>query len=206
VRRLGRIVAGAFGWLLAVCGGIIFLGSAATLRRSSATFGTDLFVVFFYLAVTGAGVVLVRVAWPGVFGRIGREMLATLTSMARFSSPLVHGLAVYVAAVPLLAITGEGAILVAAAFALLYAVASPVLIAMRPRLWLNVPLSIVVGIVLIAAIPGTAEALAHKRFGDDWMVMLGPVMLYPVVLGAALLFRIVSRRRRPLPSPAAPSE
>jgi hypothetical protein len=191
MRRAGRAVAGVFGWILAVCGGILFLGTAADLHRGSPTFGPDAFAVGFFLALAVAGAALIHFAWPGVLARIGREIVATATSLARFSSPLVHGLAIYLLALPFLAVTGGASILVAVLFAFVYVVASPLLIALRPRLWLNAPLSIVVGIVLIAALPATTEALTHRRFSDDWMVMLGPVMLYPVVLIAALVFRIV---------------
>jgi hypothetical protein len=196
MRRVGRVLAGTAGWILAVCGGVLFLGSAVDFRRTDSPRGpSDAFAVGFFLVVAVAGVALVRFAWPGLPARIGREIFATFTSLARFSSPLVHGLAIYLLALPFLAVTGGASILVAALFAFVYTVASPLLIALRPRLWLNAPLSIIVGIVLIAALPATTEALAHRRFSDDWMVMLGPVMLYPVVFIAAMAFRIVWKTR-----------
>jgi hypothetical protein len=205
MKRFGRVLAGVIGWTLAVCGGMLFLGSAVDFHRTDSPRGpSDGFAVGFFLAVAVAGVALVRFAWPGLLARIGREILATCTSLTRFSSPPVHGLAIYLLALPFLAVTGGAAILVALAFALAYVVASPLLIALRPRVWLNVPLSIVVGIVLMAALQATTEGLSRRRFGDDWMVMLGPVMLYPVVLVAALVFRIVWKTRGARLAAAAP--
>jgi hypothetical protein len=141
-------------------------------------------------------VLVIRLAWPGQLARLAHRAAAAVTSLAAFSNPLVHGAAIYLVAVPLLAVTGEAAILVAAFCALVYAVVSPVLVSRGRRVWLNAPVSVVVGIVLIAALPATTDALAHRRFGDDWMVMLGPVMLYPVVLVAALALRLVRPPRR----------
>ena len=203
MRRFGRVLAGVIGWILAVCGGILFLGTSTELHRASPTFGPDVFAVGFFLALTVAGVALIHVAWPGLLTRIGREIVATATSLARFSSPLVHGLAIYLLALPFLAVTGGASILVAVLFAFVYTVASPLLIALRPRLWLNAPLSIIVGIVLVGALPASTEALTHRRFSDDWMVMLGPVMLYPVVFIAAMAFRIVWKTRAARPGAAA---
>jgi hypothetical protein len=205
MKRFGRAMAGVIGWVLAVCGGMLFLGSAVDFHRTDSPRGpSGGFAVGFFLVVAVAGAALIRLAWPGLLARIGREILATCTSLTRFSSPLVHGLAIYLLALPFLAVTGGASILVALAFMFVYTVASPLLIALRPRLWLNAPLSIVVGIVLLGALPATAEALAHRRFSDDWMVMLGPVMLYPVVFIAAIAFRVVWKTRGARVAAAAP--
>jgi hypothetical protein len=114
------------------------------------------------------------------------------------ANPIVHGLAIYFATMPLLAIAADRAVFVAVATALVYALASPALIARRPRFWLHAPLSCAVGFALLVGLPPTAEAMSGRRFGEDWILMLGPVFLYPVLLVVALVVHLLWRRRATL--------
>jgi hypothetical protein len=196
MKAVGRTLAGAAGVIVALCGGIIFLGSLATVRRGSATFGPDLFALVFYAAVAIGGVALVRFAWPGAFGRLARRTTAALTKRALLFNPIVHGLLIYVAGTIGSAMTGSASIFVVLLFATFYAVASPALISLRPRWWLNAILSIVVGVVLVAALTGTGEAVSRQHYGDDAMVMLFPIMVYPWALAASLVVRLVVQARR----------
>jgi hypothetical protein len=81
MKRFGRALAGVIGWALAVCGGMLFLGSAVDFHRTDSPRGpSEGFAVGFFLVVAVAGVTLIRLAWPGLLARIGREILATCTS------------------------------------------------------------------------------------------------------------------------------
>jgi hypothetical protein len=195
VRRIGRVVAGIAGWALAAGGGTICLGSAAMLRRSRATFNADLFAVCFYLLTTIAGVALIRLAWPGIFGRVARRAIAILRKRELIFNPLVHGLAIYVAGTLLAAVTGQASILVVMVSVTVYSVASPALMAFRPRWWLHALVSLAVGLSLLVALTGTGEAVSRQHYGDDAMVMLFPVMVYPVALVVSLALHLGWRAR-----------
>jgi len=198
MKRVGRLVAGIAGWLLAFFGGIIVIASGAALRRGSPTFGTDVSVFVFYALATIAGVALIRLAWPGLFGRMTRSVAARVRDRSRWHNPLMHGLAIYLGGTLLAAVTGKASILVVLILGCAYAVGSPALIAFRPRWWLNALLSAVVGVLLLGLLTGTAEAVSCQHYGDDAMVMLFPVMVYPVALAVSLALHVswVARRRR----------
>ena len=118
-----------------------------------------------------------------------------------FYSPLVHAPAFYFAGVVLAFLAGRAALLVVLVVLCLYAVASPALIAFRPRWWLNALLSTVLGIVLLGVLTGTAEGVTHGHFGDDAMVLLFPITIFPVTLLVSLGLRIVAKRdAKALPS------
>jgi hypothetical protein len=194
IKRLGRLVTGVLGILLAVPSGFICIATAAELRRPGAAFGTELFVALFYLAVTLAGVAMIRFAWPGMLGRLPARMAAAASNRALLYNPLVQAAALYVISALLFTITGKAAIMVALVAACLYAIGSPASIALRPRWWLNAVLSTVAGIVLVAALGGTAEPLSRQRIGEDAMVLLFPITIFPLALLGSLGLHLVLNR------------
>jgi hypothetical protein len=196
MKRFARMLAGVAGVLLALSGGIIALGNIETVRRARPFFGADLFAEGFYAAVTAGGVVLVLFAWPGLFGRLWRSAVGALTSWTLVCNPLVHGIMIYAAGTIAAAVAGRASLFVVLLFTTFYAVASPALIALRPRWWLNALLSLVVGIALVGVLTGTGEAVSRQHYGDDAMVMLFPVRVYPWALGASLVVRLVAQSRR----------
>ncbi len=196
MNRIGRTLAGVLGVLLALCGGIILLGNIETVRHARPFFGADLFAEGFYAAVTAGGLALVRFAWPGVFGRLRARVVSAVTSRTLVFNPFVHGMLIYVAGTLLSAVSGKASILVVLLCTTCYAVASPALIALRPRWWLNATLSIVVGILLLGMLAGTGEAVSRQHYGDDAMVLLFPAMVYPAALAISLGVHLATRARR----------
>jgi hypothetical protein len=196
MKSFGRALAGALGVALTAAGALMFAATVAGLRRSNETFGTDLFVTGFFLAVVIGGLALIHFVWPGSLVRLPKRVSLALLDPALLYNPLVHGCLIYLgSAVLFRVVPGPAAILVALAGTTLYAVGSPVVIALRPRWWLNAALSILAFVVLIGALPATAEAVTHRRIGEDAMALLFPFMLFPVMLVASLVFRVVSSRR-----------
>ena len=198
----GRILAGVAGWVLALGGGLLILGMAATLHEAGATTGTDafadVFAAVFSLLFLAAGIVLIRSATPGVLEWPRRRLAAALRNRALICNPLVHGLAVLVAGVLLSAVAGPLAILVVFVFGVTYAIGSPLLIAGRPGWWLNAILSLVVFLLLLGLLTGLGEAASRQHFGDDAMIMVVPVLIYPAALAVSLALHLsaAARRRR----------
>jgi len=191
--RLLRTLAGVTGIVVAVFGAVFFVATAGSLHRSSATFTGDVVTVFVFLAILVGGLWLVHVGWPGSIGRLpGRVFTRDF-----LYSPIGHAPAAYLAAALLMLVAGgKLALLVVLLVSCAYAVGSPALIALRPRWWLNAILSTLAGIVLVAALPATGEWLTHQRFGDDAMVLLFPVMVFPAALFCSLLLRVFVNRNR----------
>ena len=196
MKRLGRVLAGVVGLALAGIGGLIFLMTAMSLRRASASFGMDLFVAAVFLASTAAGLLLIRVAWPGALARVSGQVVAAVFEGSLLYNPLLHGFLIYVVAALLFAVTGRSAILVALAAGCVYAVGSPAVITLRPHWKVNAALAIFTWIILLGALPSTVEAVTHRRVGEDALVMLWPFMLFPLALLASLVFRLAWMRGR----------
>jgi hypothetical protein len=192
VKSVARIVAGAAGWVLTLVGGLFFIATAGALRPASGTFTADLFPVGFFGAITLGGLWLVDYAWPGAIGRLP----ARVFSREFLFTPPGHAPLVYLAGSVLMLAAGQLALLVALAVLCGYAVGSPALIALRPRWWLNAILSTLAGIVLVGALPATGEWLTGQHFGDDSMVLLFPVMVFPAALLCSLLLRLFTTRNR----------
>jgi hypothetical protein len=190
--RLLRVLAGVTGIIVTLFGAVFFIATAGSLHRSSAAFTSDVVTVFVFLAILLGGLWLVHVGWPGSMGRLPRRVF----TRDFLYSPAGHAPLAYLAGAALMLVAGKAALLVVLAVAVAYAVGSPALIALRPRWWLNAILSTFAGIVLVVLLPATGEWLTHQRFGDDAMVLLFPIMVFPAALFCSLLLRVFVNRNR----------
>src|SRR4051794_2450105 len=138
------------------------------------------------------GLWLVHVGWPGSLGRLPGRVF----SRDSLYNPFGHASLAYLAAAVLMFAAGKAALLVVPVAACPYAGGSPALLSLRPRWWVNAILSTVAGIVLVVVLLPTGEWLAHQRFGDDSMVLLFPIMVFPAALFGSLLLRVFVNRNR----------
>jgi hypothetical protein len=190
--RLLRTLAGVAGLIVTLFGAVFFVATAGSLHRSSETPISDVVTVFVFLAILLGGLWLVNFGWPGSI----RRLPGRIVSRDFLYSPIGHAPAAYLAASLLMFAAGKAALLVALLALVAYAVGSPALIALRPRWWLNAILSTFAGILLVIALPATGEWLTHQHFGEDAMVVLFPIMVFPAALFCSLLLRVFVNRNR----------
>lgn len=166
------IAAAALGLLAFIC----LVGALRAFAHTlpDATPGTGIFAAF-VAAVSAAGVYfLVR---PELRGWTP----ARLREWVRWN-PLGQALALYMAAAVVMLAAPAYGLLPAFIAQCIYSAMSAWTIATRPRWWANAVLALVVWVLLLGALTGTAEGLRPKSIGEGGMIFMLPMMAFPVFL------------------------
>lgn len=201
---IARALALVIGWCLTVVGGLMFAFTAAGLSPATQSdFGMELFLVGFFLLVGVAGALLVNVARPGFWVSAIRRIAAVLASRSTLFNPLAHTFLFYLLGVVLVLLVPREPVLPVFAVISAFAIVNPALIAARPHWWVNAVISVPCALLLLALLPATAEGVAGKRLGESTMVLLAPVMFYPVALALSGIGRLLIVRKR-AGTPVAP--
>jgi hypothetical protein len=121
--------------------------------------------------------------------------------------PLGQALAIYViAALGMVTTPSTWGILFVFAGMCAYSGLSPWTAATRPRWWASAIFGVIGWLALFGALISTAEALAHKNLGTDAMVLMLPMMVYPVLLAISGLVHWSRRRAASRALPPGPPQ
>jgi ABC-type methionine transport system permease subunit len=71
-----------------------------------------------------------------------------------------------------------------------YSVGTAVANALRARWWLHTAMSLVAWLLLFVLLSGTGDAIRGKPIGEDAMVLLMPMMVFPLLLVASGIYRL----------------
>ena len=71
----------------------------------------------------------------------------------------------------------------------IFTLGSPLVNALRRRWWLNTLLTILAWILLLGALSATGDAVPNGRIGEGGMVLMLPMMAFPVALLLSGVFR-----------------
>src|SRR5262249_22985261 len=109
------------------------------------------------------------------------------------SSPLLQAIGVYLLVVLLGLVSGEYSLLWAFLCLTGYSVVAPLLAVKSVHFWRKLAVVFLSWAGLFLSLPPTCATLLGHRIGEDAMVFLFPMMLFPVALLGAVIARLVSR-------------
>ena len=119
-----------------------------------------------------------------------------------FTNPLGQAALLYAVAVPIMAVTGETALLPGLLAQCAYTVLSTRAAGTARRFWPMALLALLGFVVLMVALAGTAEVLHPRGFGEGGMLFLLPMYGFPILLavfGIARMLRKSSAASREAP-------
>jgi hypothetical protein len=187
------------GIAVTVLSGLVFLYAAFEPNPPSGEGDVRVLALVFFGGVALAGLGVARIGFPEMWPRAPRAVLQRATTPSTFRHPVALSLTLYLAGALLaLLVPAEIAILTTFVLLCVFAIANPIALASGPRWLWRAALSVVCFVLLLGLLAGTSEALSGRRFGDDAMVLLAPVMLYMLALPASGLFRLVRHFNRKL--------
>jgi hypothetical protein len=127
-----------------------------------------------------------------------------------YTNPLGQALALYVVAVPLMAVYPEGQVVPGVLAACVYSVAAPWSAALQQRWWAYAGLALLGFCLLFFLLAGTAEGFGPRGFGEGGMLFLLPMEGFPILLvvsGIVRLFRGArARQEQAAPDASRPAD
>lgn len=188
--------------------GLLLLGALMTtttlMGLSQGVDATGAFLFGFFGIVTLAGVLLIEFSSRGIWKRIGAEAALGLTTPTTLLNPAAHGALLFVLGVAAARLFPADPAQPVFAAALLYAVASPAAIAVRPGWWLHAALSACGMVVLLTLFPMAAAAAAGQpSLGETSIILIVPMLVFPVALALSGVVRMRLARRQGATAPPA---
>ena len=142
-----------------------------------------------------AGAALIELGSRGTWARAIAATVRLLTTPSTLMYPAAHAIVLFLLAlITVRAFMREPTVPVFGAV-MIYAIASPILIALRPGWWLNAITSVIGMVLMFTALPMAIEAIAGRSLGESSMILLFPMMFYPVALVLSGIARLVIARR-----------
>jgi len=180
--------------------GMLLVGALLTMTAltglSQGVDATGAFLLGFFGIVTLAGVLLIEFSSPGIWKRIGAEAGRGLMTPATLLNPAAHGALLFALGVAAAWLWPLDPAVPVFGATLLYAVASPLAIAIRPGWKMHAALSACGMLVLLTLFPMAAAAAArHSPPGETSRIMIVPMLVFPIALALSGVTRSKLARR-----------
>jgi len=104
-------------------------------------------------------------------------------------NPFGQAATIYLVALAAMFAYPKGVLLPVLGAICVYSIGTAVVNALRPRWWLHTAMSLVAWLLLFVLLNATGGAIQGKPIGEDAMVLLMPMMVFPLLLIASGIYR-----------------